>query len=313
MSGAIDHIENRIIGREKSIRLLGSFPRVDMRTKYVKSFGFIGTGDMGKWFADRLENEGYRIFMSGRSTELRPEEMIPQVDVVVICVPISATAATVKEYGPLIVDGKALILLAGESETTLNTALEVTGSGVEVMLVHNLWGPQAATMKDKNAIVVRTTRSGRFCSEFEAFLYKHGADIFQDAAGKHDLLMGIGQKLPTLISVALAMTLDANDITADDITSHCTLTSLYPILAMARVHSQNPRTYAEIMATSGDSRKIVHDFASNLERVIAMADKAGIAELCELMDLNSIHLTTEFLDARMNQAKAVDKILGRMI
>ncbi len=67
------------------------------------------------------------------------------------------------------------------------------------------------------------------------------------------------------------------------------------------------------MATSGDSRKIVHDFASNLERVVAMADKAGIAELCELMDLNSVHLTTEFLDARMNQAKAVDKILGRMI
>ena len=82
---------------------------------------------------------------------------------------------------------------------------------------------------------------------------------------------------------------------------------------MARVHSQNPRTYAEIMATSGDSRKIVHDFVSNLERVISMADKAGIAELCELIDQNSVHLTTEFLDARMNQAKAVDKILGRMI
>ena len=104
------------------------------------------------------------------------------------------------------------------------------------MLVHNLWGPQAATMKDKNAIVVRTARSGKFCSEFEAFLYKHGADIYQDSASRHDLLMGIGQKLPTVISVALAMTLDGNGITAGDIDSHCTLTSLYPILAMARVH-----------------------------------------------------------------------------
>lgn len=313
MSGAISHVEKRIIGQQKSIRLLGSFPRVDMRTKYIKSFGFIGTGDMSKWFADRLENEGYRIFMSGRSTRLRPEQMIPQVDVVVICVPISATEETVREYGPLLDEGKALILLAGESETTLNAALEVTGSGVEVMLVHNLWGPQAQTMKDKNAIVVRTTRSGRFCSEFEAFLYKHGADIYQDAPSKHDLLMGIGQKLPTVISVALAMTLEANNITAEDIASHCTLTSLYPILAMARVHSQNPRTYAEIMATSGDSRKIVHDFAVNLERVIDMADKAGINELCELIDHNTVHLTAEFLDARMDQARAVDQILGRMI
>ena len=313
MSRAIAHVEKQVIGREKSIRLLGSFPRVDMRTKYIRSFGFIGTGAMSKWFADRLESEGYQIFMSGRSTELRPETMIEEVDVVVVCVPISATAATIAEYGSFIDEGKALILLAGESETTLNTALETTSSGVEVMLVHNLWGPQAATMKDKNAIVVRTPRSGRFCSEFEAFLYKHGADIYQDSADKHDLLMGIGQKLPTVISVALAMTLEENQITADDIASHCTLTSLYPILAMARVHSQNPRTYAEIMSTSGDSRKIVHDFAENLKKVIAVADKAEIEQLCTLIDKNGAHLSKPFLQARMNQAKAVDEVLGPMI
>jgi len=313
MRGAIEHIEKRIIGQQKSIHLLGSFPRVDMRTKYIKSFGFVGTGAMSVWFAERLENEGYSVVLTGRSTELRPEQMITQVDVVVICVPISATVATIHQYGPLLEDGKALILLAGESELTLETALEVTGSGVEVMLVHNLWGPQAATMKDKNAIVVRSVRSGKFCSEFEAFLYKHGADIYQDSPSRHDLLMGIGQKLPTVISVALAMTLEENDISAEDIAGHCTLTSLYPILAMARVHSQNPRTYAEIMATSGDSRKIVHDFVGNLERVIALADKAGIGELGSMIGRNAGYLTRDFLENRMEQAKAVDEVLGKMI
>lgn len=313
VSGAIEHIENSVIGQPGSIRLLGSFPRVDMRTKFIKSFGFIGTGDMSKWFADRLENEGYRILMTGRSTELRPEEMIPEVDVVVVCVPISATSDTVRKYGPLVGEGKALILLAGESEETLDTAIEVTSDDVEVLLVHNLWGPQAATMKDKNAIVVRTPRSGKLCNEFETFLYKHGADIYQDSAARHDLLMGIGQKLPTVISVALAMTLDEHGITSDDIASHCTLTSLYPILAMARVHSQNPRTYAEIMSTSGDSRRIVNDFAKNLHGVIAMADSAQIQELSDLIDKNKGHFAEEFLKARMQQAKAVDEVLGKMI
>ena len=313
VSGAIEHIENRVIGQPGSIRLLGSFPRVDMRTKFIKSFGFIGTGDMSKWFADRLENEGYRTFMTGRSTKLRPEEMIPQVDVVVVCVPISATSETVRKYSHLIEPGKALILLAGESEETLNTALEVTNSDVEVLLVHNLWGPQAAAMKDKNAIVVRTARSGKLCNEFETFLYKHGADIYQDSAARHDLLMGVGQKLPTVISVALAMTLDEHGITSEDIASHCTLTSLYPILAMARVHSQNPRTYAEIMSTSGDSRRIVQDFAKNLQEVIGMADNACINDLCDLIDRNKEHFAEEFLKARMLQSKAVDEVLGKMI
>ncbi len=313
MANAIEHIESRVIQQRGVIRLLGSFPRVDMRTKYIKSFGFIGTGAMSKWFARRLESEGYEVLMTGRSTTLRPEEMIAKVDVVIICVPISVTSATIRRYAGLMTSGKALILLAGESEETIKCALEVTRDEVELMLVHNLWGPQAATMKDKNAIVVRTSRSGMFCSEFEAFLYKHGADIYHDSPSKHDLLMGIGQKLPTVISVALAMTLQENQITSEDIASHCTLTSLYPILAMSRVHSQNPRTYAEIMSTAGDSRKIVSDFAKNLDNVIRMADASSISGLCTLIDENAEHLTDTFLQARMQQAKAVDEVLGRMI
>jgi prephenate dehydrogenase/prephenate dehydratase len=313
LASAIAHIESKVIGQQGMIRLLGSFPRVDMRTKYIKSFGFIGTGAMSRWFARRLESEGYEVLMAGRSTSLRPEDMIGKVDVVVVCVPISVTSATIRQYGPLLDAGKALILLAGESEETIGSALAATNEEVEVMLVHNLWGPQAATMKDKNAIVVRTSRSGMFCSEFEAFLYKHGADIYHDSPSKHDLLMGIGQKLPTVISVALAMTLGENNITSEDIASHCTLTSLYPILAMSRVHSQNPRTYAEIMSTSGDSRKIVSDFARNLDKVMRMAEKASISSLCDLINDNAEHLTETFLQARMQQAKAVDEVLGRMI
>ncbi|MBW6519798.1 MAG: prephenate dehydrogenase/arogenate dehydrogenase family protein [Desulfoarculaceae bacterium] len=312
LSRTLESIEKNIIQEEGSLKLLGSFPRVDMRVKKIKIFGFIGTGEMSSWFADRLENEGYRTLMTGRSTTLRPEEMIPDVDVVIICVPISVTADTIRRYGGLLHDGQALILLAGESENTLKTALEVTSQGVEIMLVHNLWGPQAATMKDKNASVVRTPRSGSFCSEFEAFLYKHGADIFEDTPDKHDLLMGVGQKLPTIISVAMAAALRQYGISCKDIGSHSTLTSLYGILAMARVHSQNPRTYAEIMATSGDGRKIVRSFAENMHHIIDLAEGGKITELCDLMDQNRAYLTPSFLDARMKQARAVDEVLTRV-
>jgi prephenate dehydratase/prephenate dehydrogenase len=311
-SQALQIIEEKIIQEPGSIKVLGSFPRVDMRTKRINSFGFIGTGAMSGWFADRLTSEGYQALLTGRSTKLTPEEMIPQVDVVVICVPISATAPAVEKYGPLLKDGQALILLAGEAENTLNTALQKTANGVEVMLVHNLWGPQAATMKDKNAAVVRTVRSGILCSEFEAFLYKHGALINQDTPDKHDLLMGVGQKLPTTISVAMAMTLAEHSISNDDISSHSTLTSLYGILAMARIHTQNPRTYAEIMATKGDGRKIVESFVRNLQTSIEMSESGDIEKICAIIEKNRHYLTDEFLEACMKRALSVDDILGKM-
>lgn len=50
--------------------------------------------------------------------------------------------------------------------------------------------------------------------------------------------MGVGQKLPTTISVALAKTLQQYAIDCDDIGTHSTLTSLYGILAMARIHNK---------------------------------------------------------------------------
>jgi chorismate mutase/prephenate dehydratase len=313
LADAIKSISEHIIQEPGSFQVLGSFPRVDMRTKHISSFGFIGTGDMSKWFAKRLGSEGYKSLLTGRTSDLTPEEMISQVDVVVICVPISATRETVEKYGPLLRDGQALIILAGVAENALDAALARTRPGVEVMLVHNLWGPQAKTMKDKNATVVRTKRSGLLCSEFEAFLYKHGALINQDSPSQHDLLMGVGQKLPTIVSVALAMTLKDNQIPQDEIGTHSTLTSLYGILAMARVHTQNPRTYAEIMATTGDGRKIVRSFSENLIKVMDMANEGMIDELCSIIDENRKYLTDDFLRARMKQSLAVDETLGKII
>lgn len=310
---AVRTIESQIIQQEQSIRLIGSFPRLDMRTKHIRSFGFIGTGKMSQWFAHHLQNEGYDVLLTGRSTELSPESMIEQVDVVVICVPISVTSKTIARFGPLIKKGKALVILAGESEDTIETALNVTSEDVEVMLVHNLWGPQTESMKGKNAIIVRTSRSGMFCSEFEAFFYKYGASIYHDSPAKHDLLMGLGQKLPTIISVALAMTLHEHSVAKEDIASHCTLTSLYHILAMSRVHYQNPQTYAEIMATTGEGGKIVRDFAKNLQYVVQMAKKDTIQDLCCLLEDNANYLSKPFLSSCMRQAKALDGILDKLV
>lgn len=310
LAEALSDIENKVIQEPRCLRILGSFPRVDMRIKKIKTFGFIGSGAMSRWFSEQLQSEGYQTLVTGRTSELRPEQMINEVDVVVICVPISATSETIKQYGGLLKDGQALIILAGESEKPLEKALETTSEGVEVMLVHNLWGPQVPTMKDKNVAVVKTRRSGSLCNEFESFLYKYGAEIYQDSAEKHDLMMGVSQKLPTIISVALAMTLSENEIAVNDIDSHSTLTSLYGILAMARVHNQNPRTYAEIMATSGDSTKIVDSFIANLTKVSRLAAQRSIEQLEELIAKNRNRIPVEFIRTKMHQAQAVDAVLS---
>ena len=310
LAEALINIEGKVIQEPRCLKILGSFPRVDMRVKKIGTFGFIGSGEMTRWFSEQLQSEGYQTVVTGRTSELKPEQMIDQVEVVIVCVPISATSATIEKYGGLLKDGQALIILAGESEKPLDVALETISEGVEVMLVHNLWGPQILTMKDKNVAVVKTRRSGSLCNEFESFLYKYGAEIYHDSAEKHDLMMGISQKLPTTISVALALTLSQHDIGFSDIDSHSTLTSLYGILAMARVHNQNPRTYAEIMATAGDSKKIVDSFIENLTRVSDLASHRSIQQLEDIIEQNRAQMPADFIKTKMSQAQAVDAVLS---
>ncbi len=313
LEDVLDHLQNSVIQEDHAIKTIGSYPRVDMRTKFIKSIGFIGSGAMSRWFADELTNEGYQTIICGRTTKLQPAEMIPQVDVVIICVPISATSPTIEKFAPLLQKNQALILLAGEAGDTIETALKSTVEGVEVMLVHNLWGPKTATMKDKNAAVVRTKRSGLFCGEFEAFLYKHGADIFQDTPKKHDLLMGVSQKLPTAVSMAMAMALKDNRIAPEDIASHATLTSLYGILAMARIHAQNPNTYAEILTAKGEGNQILQSFHKNFITVLEMAQNGDTAQLKSTIETNRDYFPDTFIKARMEQALALDQTLGKML
>ncbi len=310
ISEALTHIEQRVIQEPGAIRVLGAFPRVDMRPKHIRRIGFIGSGEMSQWFADRLAGEGYQVLITGRSSELRPEAMIPQVDLVAICVPISATVAAIGQYGPLLKAPQALVLLAGEAEETLAAAQTHTETGVEVLLAHNLWGPKAATMKDKNVSVVRTPRSGILCAEFEGFLYKHGANISLDSAPRHNLLMGVSQKLPSALALALAMTLEQHQLPTAEIENHATLTSIYTMLAMARIHAQNPRTYAEILACPGEGRRILRDFAANLLKILDLAEGGDINALSARINDNRAHLGEDFLKTAMTQALAVDNILN---
>ena len=81
---------------------------------------------------------------------------------------------------------------------------------------------------------------------------------------------------------------------------------------MARLHTQNPRTYAEIMGTMGAGRKIAQDFAENMQAVLELAENEKIDALCAIIEQNREYLTGDFLEARMKQALAVDETLMKI-
>jgi chorismate mutase/prephenate dehydratase len=306
---AIERIK-AIIEDPDSVKVLGSFPRVDMRQHKIKRVGFIGTGPMSTWFQERLAREGIETYLTGRTSKLRPEQMIPQVDVVIPCIPISAGVQVLQQYAKLLQPGQALILLSGEATETLQKALEYTIPQVEIMAVHNLWGPNVSNMKNKNVIIIKTDRSGELCHEFENFLYKHGAHITQDPPEKHNLMMGIEQKLPTAISIAFANILRRYQITPTDLQAHATLTSIYFILSISRLHAQSPKTYAEILASNFEGTGILNDFLQELDVVKMLGEQGERQELEEMVRQNTKYLGSKFLDRYFALTQNIDTLLS---
>jgi prephenate dehydrogenase len=309
VNAAIDRIK-AIIEDPNSVKVLGSFSRVEIRQHKIKRVGFIGTGPMSTWFQERLAREGIETYLTGRTSELRPEQMIPQVDVVIPCVPISAGAQVLQQYAKLLQPGQALILLAGEATETLQKALEYTAPQVEIMTIHNLWGPNAKHMKNKNAIIIKTDRSGELCQEFENFLYKHGAHITHDRPTKHNLMMGIEQKLPTAISIAFANVLRRYQITPTDLQAHATLTSIYFILSISRLHAQSPTTYTEILTSNFEGTGILTDFLQELEVVKTLGDQGERQALEEMVRQNTKYLGHKFLDQHFTLTQNIEAVLN---
>jgi len=60
-----------------------------------------GTKGMGHWFAGLLRKEGCTVHVCGRKTKLQINDLARLCNVVVVAVPISATAEIIKQVGPL--------------------------------------------------------------------------------------------------------------------------------------------------------------------------------------------------------------------
>lgn len=61
-----------------------------------------GTNGMGRWLAGLLEAAGHKVHVTGRRTEMTAARAARISDVVVVAVPIAATAGVISGIGPLL-------------------------------------------------------------------------------------------------------------------------------------------------------------------------------------------------------------------
>lgn len=122
--------------------------------------------------------------------------------------------------------------------------------------------------------------------------------------------MGIEQKLPTAVSIAFANILRRYQITPADLQAHATLTSIYFILSISRLHAQSPKTYAEILASNFEGTGILTDFLHELEIVKTLGETGERQELEEMVLQNTKYLGHQFLNRYFSLTQNIDTLLS---
>ncbi len=201
-----------------------------------------GLGQLGSWCGNLFREIGCKVLVTDVGTELTNTALVPQVNVVVVTVPIGVTGAVLEEICPQLREDQLLVDL-----TSVKTPFvtEMERSKAEVLSAHPMFAPTLASTAGQSCVVCRV-RVGDKSRWFEDVLREAGLRLVEMTPDSHDRTMAIVQGLTHFQAIVAGHCMAAMGFQPSE--SLATASPVYKArLAMiGRILAQNPRLYAEI-------------------------------------------------------------------
>ncbi len=239
-----------------------------------------GTRGMGHWFADLLAQEGCTVHVSGRKTALDAREIAKMCDVVVVAVPISATAEVIKLVGPLLTKNKLLMDLTSLKKEPVE--LMLASSPAEVVGCHPLFGPALEEISGQNVILC-PARGAKWLSWLKGIFKKNRLVILESTPEKHDQMMAIIQALNHLHTISLGMALDATGIPLTEMNKFSTPIFQAKLDIIKKVFMESPGLYADMIMRNPDTGRMLDIYKKALADISQIIKSGSETEFKEVL------------------------------
>ncbi len=230
-----------------------------------------GTGRMGSWFAEFLENQGLEVMRSGRTTVLRPEKMATKCDVVVISVPIKDTMDVIKKVGPFVCSEGLLVDLTSIKSGAITAMLK--HSQAQVVGLHPLFGPKNNADSDTKRIAVCPARGNRGYQWVMDITTRGGLEPLVIDPSLHDQFMGIVQGANHFAVIALALCIKDSGYSLDDLLGCSTQTFDQFIKRIRSMLKQSPHLFASLLLDNPYSKSHFNSYVASCQRLATMLNK----------------------------------------
>ena len=240
-----------------------------------------GTNGMGRWFAGLLIKEGCTVHVCGRKTALGINDLARLCNVIVVAVPISATADIIKQVGPLL--SKEVLLMDLTSLKKEPVKLMLANSKAEVIGCHPLFGPQLKDVSGQN-VVLCPARGKKWLSWLKGVFKKNKLAVLESTPEKHDKMMAIVQALNHFNTITLGVALARTNIPLTEINKFSTPIFRTKLDIIKKVFTESPELYVDIITRNPETEKMLDIYEKELKDIrkkIKSGDRAKSKEAIE--------------------------------
>lgn len=241
-----------------------------------------GTGGMGRWFADLLISEGFAVHVCGRKTTLGVYDLAKLCNVIVVSVPISATAEMIRQVGPMLDESKLLMDLTSLKKEPVELMLANTKA--EVIGCHPLFGPSLPDAAGQN-FVLCPARGSRWLPWLKSILDKNGLNVLTITPDEHDRMMAIVQVLNHLNTMTLGLALSQMKIPLEEINKYSTPIFQTKIEIVKKIFTDNPALYTDIITQNPGTGEILDLYEKALTDIRALVQSSDGTKLKEAIEL----------------------------
>lgn len=230
-----------------------------------RSVGIIGgTNGMGSWLATLLRKEGYDVHVIGRKTEMKAADAARRCHVVVVSVPIAATAEVIASIGPLLAEDQMLMDLTSLKKAPVEWMLSSSVS--EVVGCHPLFGPSVEEARG-NGIVLCRGRGEAGYAWIKKVFEQAGYTLLERTPDEHDRMMSVVQVLNHFNTIVFGMTMAQSGLPMEEIRRFSTPMFRGKMDIVKKVMADSPEMYADIIAGNPHTEQILARYQQIVEEI----------------------------------------------
>jgi len=268
-----------------------------------------GAGAMGGFFQSFFESCGYSVLIADQETPLTPARAAALADVVIVSVPIEATAEVIQKIGPHVRPDALLMDLTSLKEEPIDAMLR--SSRAQVVGAHPMFAPNVGAIHHQVVVLCPARGETRF-RWLQSLLESQGAEVVITTPSEHDRMMAIIQVMRHFATLVFGRALSKIGVNIEDTLRFTSPVYRLELMMVGRLFSQEPSLYGEIIMRNPCQRESIEQLvesATHLSKLIADGDRDAFVQ--EFQDISRYF--DDFKDQSMAESTyLIQRMVERM-